>query len=106
MSLKKVSAVWEVKPSTECVATYGHTSTTLVVKNALQEPALKKSKRERFCQDDENRYIKFYRISVHDSMCMGIAINVHMQVSRQVYRLFQAFLIFLTFNSVLLEMTH
>ena len=43
--------------STEYDATYGHTSTTLVVKNALQEPALKKSKRERFCQDDENGYI-------------------------------------------------
>ena len=55
--------------STECDATYGHTSTTLVVKSALQEPALKKSKRERFCQDDENGYIKFYHISVHDSMC-------------------------------------
>lgn len=43
--------------STEYDATYGHTSTTLVVKNALQEPALMKSKRERFCQDDENGYI-------------------------------------------------
>ena len=44
--------------STECDATYGRTSTTLVVKNALEEPALKKSKREWFCQDDENGYIK------------------------------------------------
>ena len=54
--------------STECSAMYGHTSTTLVVNSALQKPALKKSKKERFCQDDENGYIEFYYISVDDSI--------------------------------------
>ena len=40
--------------STECHATYGYIATTMVVKDAPQQPASKKSKTERLCQGDEN----------------------------------------------------
>ena len=55
--------------SIEHDATYGNTSTTLVVKNTPQEPTLKKSKREHFCQDDVNGYMQLHHLSVHDSIC-------------------------------------